>query len=288
MEQGMLPLPVKKVSDVMVRKSNLLARGAFVRETETQVSVWERRLVALVASKIGRDDEDFQEYMIDVDELLGKGYGGQNLDELEKAVKKAMRRQMQIRNGKDWVIYTLFTKCAFHSGTGTLSVCFHPDLKPHFLQLKSNYVQYELNVFLALPSVYSQGLYEVLKSWSNLPEATIPLDELHEILATPSSMRKDFAQFRLRVLEKAKVDIEKHAKLIFAWEPVKSGRSVTAIRFIFASGRMKHLMDGMATEQSRKNNADFAKFSACYRQRGAACEGGHQTDRICELCRRLR
>lgn len=287
MQQGMLPA-IRKPVDAVVRKSNILARSAFVRESETQVSVWERRLVALVASKISRDDENFKEYAINVEELLGKGYGGQNLDELEKAVKKAMRRQLQIRNGKDWVIYTLFTKCAFHSGTGTLSVCFHPDLKPHFLQLKNNYVQYELNVFLALPSVYSQGLYEVLKSWANLPEATIPLDELHEILATPTSMRKDFAQFRLRVLEKAKIDIEKHAKLHFAWEPVKSGRSVTAIRFIFASGRMKQLMDCLANKQTHRNNADFAKFNSCFQKRGDACEGGHQVERICELCKRLR
>lgn len=274
---------------LMVRKSNLLARAALVRESEAATfSVWERRLIALVASKISWDDVDFKDYEIKVEELLGKDYGGKNLDELERVVKRAMRRQLQIRSGNDWIIYTLFTKCSFNSGSGTLKVCFHPDLKPHYLQLRQSYVQYELATFLALPSVYSQGLFEMLKSWANLPEVTISLEELHEILATPQSMRKDFAQFRMRVLEKAKKDIEKHANFHFLWEPVKQGRSVTAIRFIFAKGRMGLLLNSIAEKDRQSATENFQKYVACYQERGEACVGGHQPETICELCRKFR
>lgn len=77
-------------------------------------------------------------------------------------------------------------------------------------------------------------MFEVLKSWDDKPEITISLSSMHETLNTPESFRANFAEFRRRVLEKAHKDITKETSFSYEWEPVKHGRAVTGVRFIFA------------------------------------------------------
>ena len=61
MAERQLPLPGE-----IVKKSNALARARWSAD-----SVWEPRLVALLASKVKQDDEDFQTYEIPIRELIG-------------------------------------------------------------------------------------------------------------------------------------------------------------------------------------------------------------------------
>ena len=269
-----------------VKKSNLLARARWATG-----SIWEPRLVALLASKIKWEDEDLQVYQIHVSELFGKNYGGKDFDELEAAIDKAMSRVLTIQDDKGWSKYNLFSKCRFIRQEGILELGFHPDLKIHYLQLK-RYVKYNLTDFLKLPSVYSQRLFEIVKSWSDKPEITLPISELHEMLNTPPSMRRDFRQFRLRVLEKAKNDIWECASFQFGWEAIKKGRSVVSIRFVFTRKEIIMIQEektDIEKEKLRqKHNRQFQQFISCYNARGSSCQGGFQPKDICDLCRQLR
>lgn len=270
----------------LIKKSNALARARW----EAQ-SIWEPRLVALLASKIKWDDEDFAVYEIHVSELFGQKYGGREIKELEKAVNNAMSRVLTIKDSKGWSKYNLFSRCRFRSDEGILELGFHPDLKQHYLQLKM-YVKYNLVDFLKLPSVYSQRLFEILKSWSDKPEVIIPIAELHEMLATPASQQKDFRQFRIRVLEKVQADMKKYVNFKFEWLPIKQGRAVTSIRFIFTRLKMadaeekRHALK--EKEDREKSSAEFLKYVVCYSMHGIACEGGHENEAVCQICRRLR
>lgn len=210
-----------------VKKSNALARARWSPD-----SIWEPRLVALLASQIKAGDTDFQTYEIRLVDILGKDPGGENYKNLKEAVYKAMSRVIVINNGKNWSMYNLFSKCSLDSQKGTLEICFHPDLREHYLQLKQ-YIKYNLLDFMCLPSIYSQRLFEFLKSWDDRKESVIDLKELHEMLDTPQSLRKDFFNFKVRVLEKAHKDILKFTDLYYTWEPVKKGRAVSWIKFIF-------------------------------------------------------
>ena len=99
-------------------------------------------------------------------------------------------------------------------------------------------------------------MFEFLKSWSGKPEINISILELHELLNTPISFRKDFRQFRTRVLEKAHKDITTHTSFRYEWEPVKAGRSVEAIRFCLL--RTKGLDRSNTAESQRRKAAPVA------------------------------
>ena len=248
-----------KRKNEIVKKSNALIRAQWKVE-----SIWEPRIVAHLASKIHVDDKDFAVYKIPIADILGSNYGGENLRELGIVVKNMMSRPLTIQESPTRICYyNLFSKCAIDSGKGILEMRFDPDLKPHFLQLKAHFTQYNLTEFLSLSSVYSQRLYEILKSYRGQNYVDLALDELYRALDFPVALRSNFARFRQKVLEQADKEIVRgNLSLQYRWEPVKSGRGgkVSAVRFIF--GEVKEIKQGDDEELIRARLAKLS--SSCY------------------------
>ena len=246
MATGQFPLP-----SPLVKISNALARSRWLAE-----SVWEPRLVAVVASKVRVDDADFQVYEIPVTEVL-RDHGGKDYKELETVANNIMSRVITIHTDDGWKKRQVFCQCDFIRSKGLLLIGFHKDLKPHYLNLQKHFTQYNLMEFLLLPSVYSQRLFEILKSWDKIPEVIISINELHEMLSCPEYCRKNFKEFRRVVLEKAHKDITKHTTLHYDWEPIKKGRSVDSIRFVFSYSKVAILQkdknDIIQNKTSKKN-----------------------------------
>lgn len=270
----------------IVKKSNALCRARWGVE-----SIWEPRLVALLASKVRIEDKDFHVYEIHVSEILQRD-GGHDYKEIEAVVDKVMSRVLTVYDDAGWTKYNVFSRCRFRRADGMLELGFHPDLKPHYLELQRNFAQYDLLEFLMLPSIYSQRIFEILKSYNDLPETTLKLDELHEMLYTPESFRKDFRNFRVRVLEKAHKDISK-TSLRYEWEPVKKGRAVIAIRFIFNKKAVAQIEDQKKSKEiarrQKNNNELFKEAFACAqskKEKGGCAEKTKGKD-VCAVCARL-
>lgn len=266
----------------IVKKSNALARARWGVE-----SVYEPRLVALAASRVRQDDDDFQSYQIPVQEILGLNPGGHACKLLEKVVTSLLGRIITIKDRKGWIKYTLFSKCRYDKESGILEVEFHPDLRPHYLSLRRNFMQYELMEFFTLPTIYSQLMFELLCSWSDKPEVTIPLEELYEYLDASPNLRARFPDFRRDVLNRAYKHINTTTSLSFAWEPIKKGRKVVAIRFTFSPRRMSESEAKAKGEQdqreSQEKNTLFLAATKCLQGRGGACENpeGKQECSVC-------
>ena len=282
--QMSLPFPPQYVV-----KSNALCRARWSAE-----SVLEPRLVALLASRIEADDEDFKVYDIHVSELLGKKeyqYGGTDLKTVEEAVEKTMSRVITLRDGEGWTKYNVFFRCRFEPETGMLKLGFHPDLIPHYLQLKQNFAKYNLLEFMMLPSVYSQRIFELLKSWKDQPEFVVSVDDLHEMLFTPKTYRENFKNFRTFVLERAHRDIHKHTSLRFTWVALKDGRRVGAIRFSFTGRGFAESKREDAKKQAarafnkaKRNTAAWHEAVACAKEKKGICTLRDRAKRVCAVC----
>lgn len=276
-----LPLPGE-----IVKKSNALLRCRWSAE-----SIWEPRLVALLAARVRSNDKEFQSYEIPISEIFNFHAGGKDYKELEKIADSLMSRVLTIYDDDGWTKYNVFSPCRFHRSKGVLEIKFHPDLLPHYLNLKKNFAKYNLMEFLLLPSVYSQRIFEFLKSWDDKPETIINIKDLHEMLNTPISFRANFAEFKRRVLDKSHNDILKYTKLYYEWEPIKKGRSISSIRFIFEKSKVVDITKSKNAEakqkKSKKTDKLFLSAMACRKELGPACEGGHQKENICEICRRF-
>ena len=255
------PIPASPI----VRISNALARAKW-----SPASVWEPRLIALVASKVHSDDLDFKTYEIPISELIlnsEKVLSGKTYNEVSTIVNNVMGKVLHIQ-GDDgiWTKYALFSMSRYNPVSNMLEVRFDPGMKEHYLNLQKNFAKYSLLEFLLLPSVYSQRLFEILKSWCDKPEVELTVSYLKTILEVPKSM-KNFAEFRRRVLEKAYSDITKYTSLRFEWEPIKKGRSVELIRFVFTKKRVSLVQsknDDEINKNQRKKNDFLDMFNSIY------------------------
>ena len=247
---------------------------------------------SLVDEKDIKENQNFVEYNISASAIFNSiDAGGDNYRQIREAAYSLVDQKLERKIGKNgFEVYTLFSKIKYNEGIITGE--FHKDLVPFFIAAAGIFTRIYLQQYMKLPSIYSQKLFTFLKSWDDKPEIEKNLGELHEMLDTPESFRSDFRQFRTRVLEKAHKDITKQTNLRFEWEPIKKGRAVIAVRFIFSWNRAspvaKKKAEGTNEKQSQRNNAAAVTAMNCFKERGETCQGGHQKKTICGICLKFR
>jgi len=217
------------------------------------------KILACLISTIDSNDSQFKEsYSISINNYFGSD--GEVYKRARLACKELITAHIEESweeenpdNPADNMCYRMvpfLTSVKYKKGQ--VEVKFNPEMSTLLLQLKAFFTQYSLYEYLNLPSVYSQTIFRLLKSWSSLPEVILSLEDLHKHLNTPPSFRADFRNFRLRVLDKAHKDItgNPNSSLYYEWEPVQVGRSVEAIRFVFGKG--KKALAAAAKEDAKK------------------------------------
>ena len=192
---------------------------------------------SLVDHKDVKENKSFVEYQIDASSIIqdinaGGGYYKQLRDAAYSLVDHKIEQRFERNN---FAVYTLFSKIEYRDGI--IKGEFHKDLMPFFLMAKEKFTKIKLVEYMQLPSIYSQCIFSFLKSWDDKKEILVKLSELHEMLDTPPSFRKDFYEFKRRVLDKAHKDINEKTSLGFEFEAIKTGRAVSEIKFKFVKRR---------------------------------------------------
>lgn len=247
---------------------------------------------SLVDEKDVAQSGNFLEYKIQASSVMNNiDAGGDYYKQVKDAAYTLIDQKIERTTGRNsFQLYTLFSTIEYKDGI--IRGEFHKDLKPFFISARGKFTILSLHQYMMLPSIYSQKIFGFLKSWDDKPEIIINVPELHLMLDTPESVRKDFRQFRTRVLEKAHKDITGKTTLAYEWEPVKQGRAVVAVRFIFAKKRALPVVakkaDDSRDKQNAKTNTAFIAALACLKEHGTACQGGHQKQGICDVCRTIR
>lgn len=238
----------------LVKKSNEFVRSRLKLDSATAGKIF----TSIIAC-IRPEDKDFKDYQIPASALFQPGdKGGRSYSLIRKALKTITSYvvEMDLSEGiePDYVMYPLFAKALYKNGIITAQV--HPDLKPHFINL-AKFTQYNLLDYLLLSSTYSQRLFEILNSYEKTcPAIKISLDQLHFMLDVTESLKQDFAQFRRRVLEQAHKEIIQKTRLEYEWAPIKQGRTVVSIHFIFS----KKVLEERKKEEQQKWSQQQRKY----------------------------
>lgn len=264
-----------------VKKSN-----EFVRSKLKVNDALAGRILACFISLIKSDDKDFVEHRIPAGAVLNST-GGKDYRELRDSCQMLASAAIERKlDSKDSFVFSpLFSSIGYEKGAVFAKI--NPELKPMLLELQTRFTKYNLLEYMVLPSVYSQRMFEILKSYSSLDEVVLSLDDLHSMLDTPETFRANFKNFRLRVLEKASQDINGKTSLDFEWEPVKRGRAVVSVKFFF---REKRSRPGR-TKQAVESNPGHKEVQACWLEKyhnRTPCEirqkGDAHGNAKCQLC----
>jgi plasmid replication initiation protein len=277
----------------IVKKHNELVRSKINIASKTA-----SRILACLVAAIRHDDTQFKEaYTVPVKNYLPPDEDGKGGSQY-KRVKEACRALIGATVEKEWpdpdnpdgdpIFHTMPFLTSIKYRKGNVEAKFNPEMSELLLQLRQFFTEYNLIEYLTLPSSYSQRLFEILKSWSSLPEVVLSVAELNRLLDTPPSFRVDFKAFRVRVLEKAHKDIHAKTKLHFEWEPIRAGRSVEKIRFLFAPGRK-----AIAEAEAQKAKEDKLRLLEnkrmlfaieCAKTKHGECVTQDNKRLVCKMC----
>lgn len=223
----------KRINCDRLAESNDIARAQLSPPAD---SVWEERIIAQVTAFNRIKDTEFPATAFMIGQLVNskKKISTRQLTEIQKAAKKLASTTFTLfRSEESFRTYPVFAYVDYDCGIITAQL--NPELKPHYLQLKKQFAIRSLPGFKNLSSVYSQQIFRYINSWGRMAEALVSIEELHHVTAAPISLRSNFANFKARVLDVAHKEINAKTNLKYDWEPIKPGRRVIKIRFIFKS-----------------------------------------------------
>lgn len=276
----------------IVKKHNELVRSKISLD-----SLQGSKLLASLIACIRSDDVNFKEtYRISAKDVL-PSTGGSNYTQIKAACRALAQATVEFEYPDptdpegDPVFYALafFTSVKYRKGIVEARFSPEPEIIHCLLALGEHFTKYNLIEYLRLPSIYSQRIFEFLRSWINSkPEIEIELDKLHHMLNTPESLQVDFAQFRRRVLDKAHKDINRETDLSYEWEPVKRGRAVVTVRFVFAEKKKALLQKEKAKEareaKSAENNRNALAAVQCLKAKNNSCTTQDNKPEVCNVC----
>jgi plasmid replication initiation protein len=272
----------------IVRQSNDFARNRLNIH-----DLMAARILACLASTVREEDADFRELSVPAKSVLERT-GGNDYNALKIACSKLLscilEKKLNDRGGVQK--YTLFSTIGYKDGV--IFAKFHPDLRPFFLGLKSHFTKYDLKEFLTLPSIYSQKLFEYLKSWDDCMERIEDIETICAMIGVPESFRCNFKDFRRRVLDKAHQDILNLTSLRYEWEAIKNGTGktspVTAIRFIFSPERQAESQEILKKARDKEIQAErnrlFLESMKCFTD-NSNCLTPKNTS-VCAICFKVR
>jgi hypothetical protein len=272
----------------IVKQSNEFARNRLdIR------NLMATRVLACLFSTVREGDMEFRELTISAKSIL-KHAGGGDYKTLKTLCGKLSACRLERKPDYASVIQKHALFSALRYERGVIFARFHPDLEPFFLGLNANFTEYSLDEFLRLPSIYSQKLFEYLKSWDDCVERVETLETLYGLLDIPEYLHVNFKDFRRRVLEKASQDIIKHTSLRFGWEALKKsvGKTspVTAVRFVFAPERQAKAQKNRKSACNKaiqdERNRLFLESVKCFESK-PNCETPKRTAR-CAVCFKMR
>ena len=274
----------------LVKKSNDLIRTRITVKT-----VDASRILAHLIACIRTDDTTLEQvYTVHAKNIIPAA-GGRNYKIVKGTCRELISAIAEIEEPDPdgphpiFIASPFFTKITYKNGI--ISAIFNPVMRPHLLALRECFTAYNLTEYLALPSLYSQRLFEILKSFANVQsgEMILSLTDLHRFLDTPPSTRANFRELRRRVLEKAHQDITTKTSFRYQWEPVKVGRSVEKIRFIFDGAPkalpQKELNKAKTEKQRRLHTQRIVRATECARAKGGDCRTMDNVRIVCKVCR---
>lgn len=248
-----------------ITKSNALINSSY------RLSLNELRIVLFGLSHINPYDVDFPLFhRINVRELadffdIGEKDRGSFYDNIKEAlINKFWEREFSYFDEdlgevvkRRWLI-----EVRYGAKNGTLAYHYNPMIKSQLQQLANRFTSYFLKNVSPMKSAYAVRLYEISvmylnASGKNKTTFTKTIKSLKEQLDIAEKYDR-FHNFKAKVLEIAKRDIDKHSDIRFNYQVIKLGRSANEIEFtITKKNRGKLLVE--TPERLTLNTLEQAK-----------------------------
>ena len=231
---------IEQAREQLVIKDNRLLQTVTKRKYELKAQ--EQKALGFLLSKIKPEDQyrkppfiyefDITEFckVCGIDADNGKNFINVK-QTLENLSSNGFWLKKMTKEGKKSSLYFQWIVTPEIMEGGKIAIEIPSKVFPYLAGLSEKFMQYELWQILALKSTYSIALYEFLKSYAYKKEVTVSLEELRGYLGLDENKYRDFKNFKQKILNVAKNEINELTDLEIEWQGIRHGRFYTQIKF---------------------------------------------------------
>jgi plasmid replication initiation protein len=231
------------MTNLTITKHNSLINASY------RLSTMEMRVVLYGLSLINPTVQDFPiQYKIDIKKFAAffKLDANWLYQELKSCIlDKFWEREFSYIGENNKIVKNRWLiQVAYKDTEALLEIAYNPMIKQLLQNMKANFTSYNIARVAPMKSAYSIRLYEVCimelkREWQNKTEAEkilrpvvlkITVDKLRYMLELVDKY-KVFRDFKIRVLDKIKLEINKHSDIRIKYEVIKRGRTPYEIEF---------------------------------------------------------
>lgn len=148
---------------------------------------------------------------------------------IKKAFIKMMERIYQYQDDHLWMAVALIINPKIEAYSGVVQFRVTHEVWDLILDFTKGYSKYELGVAMEFSSVYSMRFYELMSNQTRPVVYTI--EWLRERFCLTDKYKQINDLIR-KVVEPARKELDRLAPFSFTWEYIKTGKKVTALKFI--------------------------------------------------------
>jgi len=218
-----------------ITKGNALIEACYkLSLTEMQVILYAIKLINPLSEKF---PEECRINVIDFANMFNRNHSTIYEDIRCAIVNKFWVREIRYfdDNLQEYVKERWVNQVRYGTRKGYVTIKFTEEIKPHLHKLSKNFTVYYIDQITKLKSFYSIRFYEIFimninKSQEDNVCFVLSLYEIKDRLEINDKYDK-YANLKLRILSKAKSEINKYSDLIVDYEEIKKARTVEKIKF---------------------------------------------------------
>ena len=223
---------LRPVNTEVATQSNKLIEAAYM------MSVPAKRVMLLLIAQLHPGQRDITEKVTIHAEAYAKATGvnsTQAYNDIKKGCRELMRTIIVTKNNHEQTTEecVVVQWMKYHKNEGWLEATFTQWIAPFLHQLKSEYTTIEINEALKFSRFYTVRLYELLMQFQRTGERHITVVDLRRVFEIEEPKYRKFSEFNRWVLSPSITEIENKTPLDVAWEPIKTGRKITSVSFLF-------------------------------------------------------
>lgn len=242
------------VENCLIVQSNNLVEAYY----DTDLTATEHKIIRYALGKVKKSQESFPQASFSVTEFLeaggikGRGYHNR----IDKVADELSKKRIKIKTQKNTTWMPWLSSLVYENGYVHLT--FNIMIKDLLfgVEERGQYTRYNYGYIGDMRSAYTIRLYELLKQYVPIGRRRLRVDTLRNMLGVGEKYQR-FSNFKMRVLNQAKEELDNKKELTFDFEEIRQGRRVVEIEFIIHSP--KRNIENLESSNAKIQRETFIK-----------------------------
>lgn len=183
-------------------------------------------ILFMVLSTLEKDKLIYTIHTEDIEHITGRKW---NIAQFTKSTEAMLTKMFEIEDETAYTQFVLFQYFKYLKGTRSIEVKLSEVSLSYFFELKNNFTAMQLKSVLNCSSKYAKRLYGLACQWRSVGKKRFEISELKKMLGLINKKGEEqferVSEFKKKVLDVAKEQINKNTDIQFDYELTKRGRS---------------------------------------------------------------